>query len=217
MISCVCPGCGGKFSAKDRLAGRTMKCPACGNPLQVPALAASPAAPVPGPIGPEAAEPHVHEVEAAPLPPLGHPTRLDRRCRYLVCDDARLVAVWQNDGRGWMLATDFGLISATLNPERLPSQGDFKLIELSLKMIDASLRIENLVVYQLADRWALTNLDRSDDQVLTAVTGRAALTRPQKDAVRNAIHHQFMHEVWEKSTRVMEYLANTDYHSHGTT
>ena len=116
-----------------------------------------------------------------------------------------------------MLATDFGLISATLNPEQLPSRGNFKLIELSLKMTDAGLRIENLVVYQLADRWALTNLDRSDDRILTAVVGRAALSRPQKDAVRDAIHQQFMYEVWEKSTRVMEYLANTDYHSHGTT
>ena len=112
MISCICPGCGSKFSAKDRLAGRTMKCPTCGTPLRVPTLAASPAASPPDPAGPEAAEPHVHEVQSAPLPPLGHPTRFDRRCRYLICDDV----AWRPSGRTTAAAGCSPPISASSAP-----------------------------------------------------------------------------------------------------
>ena len=59
----------------------------------------------------------------------------------------------------------------------------------------------------------MTNLDRNDDRILTAVTGHGALNRSQKNAIRNVIHEQFMHEVWEKSHAVMDYLNNADYHS----
>jgi hypothetical protein len=189
-----------------------MKCPACGGAVPVPAAAAGTV-----PLArPAAAEPRIHNDEARQLPPLGAPARLDRQSHYLICGDTHLAASWQNNGRGWMLHTDFGQISATLNPEQLPSQGNFKLVELKLKMTGAGLALEDLAVYQLADRWALTNLDRNDDRILAAVVGHAGLGRGQKDAVRDAIHQRFMRELWEPAHKVMDYLANADYHSHGT-
>ena len=179
MISCQCPGCGRRVSAKDHLAGRTAKCPACGAPLQIPAAAVPaepvPAEPVPAGVEPAAAEPHVHKDEAGQLPPLHHPARLDRQCRYLICGDKRLAAVWENNGRGWMLNMDSGLVSATRNPEQIPSEGEFKLVELRPKMGDAGLRLEDIAVFQLAERWALTNLAAGDDPIMTVVSGRAGL------------------------------------------
>jgi hypothetical protein len=229
MIACLCPACGSQLSAEEQPAGRTMKCPTCGGVVQVPAAGTVPiivaehhaergrhnngTVPL---ARPTAAAARIHDVEARKLLPMDAPARLDRQSHYLICGDTHLAASWQNNGRGWMLHTDFGLISATLNPEQLPSQGNFKLIELKLKMTAAGLSIEDLLVYQLADRWALTNLDRNDDRILTAVVGRAGLGRAQKDAVRDAIHQTFMRELWEPAHKVMNYLANADYHSHGT-
>jgi hypothetical protein len=213
MISCRCPGCGRQLSAKDHLAGRTVKCSACGAAIQIRAAAAEP---VPARVEPAPAGPHIHTDEPGQLPPLRHPARLDRQCRYLICGDTCLAAVWENNGRGWMLNTDTGLISAARNPEQIPSEGNFKLVELKPKMGDAGLRLEDIAVFQLAERWALTNLGRGDDPILTAVTGRTGLSRAQKDAVRDAIHHQYMREVWEHSDRVMAYLADADHHAHGT-
>ena len=175
MIACLCPGCGSKLSAQEDSAGRTMLCPACGAAVEVPAAAGTvPLA------GPETPEPRIHTVEAHKLPPLDAPARLDRQSHYLICGDTDLAACWQNNGRGWMLHTDFGFISATLNPDQLPSQGNFKLVELKLKMTDAGLGLDDLAVYQLADRWALTNLDRNDDRILNAVVGRAGLGRAER-------------------------------------
>ena len=62
--------------------------------------------------------------------------RLDRRNHYVICDPERAVALWENNGKGWMLKTDAGLASATRNPEQLPSEGDFKLVELKFKACD---------------------------------------------------------------------------------
>jgi hypothetical protein len=37
-VSCSCSGCGKKFRARAELAGKTVKCPQCGQPLSVPAI-----------------------------------------------------------------------------------------------------------------------------------------------------------------------------------
>ena len=98
--------------------------------------------------------------------PVHDPARLDRQCRYLICDAHGATAVWQNDGRGWMLSVDAGLISAMRNPDQIPSEGDFRLVELKPKLTDAGLRIEDIAVYQLAERWALTGLARKRRPIL---------------------------------------------------
>ena len=46
---------------------------------------------------------------ASGLPMRHGPERFNRHSHYLICDQAHLVAVWQNNGRGWMLKTDFGM------------------------------------------------------------------------------------------------------------
>ena len=109
-----------------------------------------------------------------------HPRELDRQSSYLICDRADLVATWTNNGRGWLVATDFGLVNARRNPERLPIEGDFKFVELKLKMTDAGLCIQDLAVYQLAHRWALKSLARDEDQILAVVTGHGALNRHRR-------------------------------------
>jgi hypothetical protein len=143
------------------------------------------------------------------------PERLDRMSHYLICDPIRLVATWENNGRGWMVHTRGGMVSVHRNQDKLPSEGDFTLVALKLAMTDAGLRLEHIVAYRLSRRWALTRLEKGEDQVLGAVIGPGCLNRDQKAVVRNLIKNQFMRQVWEKAERVMEYLANTDYHSAG--
>jgi ribosomal protein L37AE/L43A len=63
-----CPGCGQSLNAPDRLAGKTAKCPACGNPVTIPAAAAAVATPPDvGTSGPPAASPP--PLPASPPPP----------------------------------------------------------------------------------------------------------------------------------------------------
>ena len=47
-IKVKCGSCSAAFSAKDGLAGKTVKCPKCSSPLRVPAAAAQNAASVQG-------------------------------------------------------------------------------------------------------------------------------------------------------------------------
>ncbi len=212
MIRVTCPGCNSKLSAKAALAGQTRKCPKCGTVLTIPA--------------PETAadledvldDPGDHHVEApslTKLPAFEAPERLDRQNRYLICDKSKLVATWKNDGHSWMLKTNFGMISALRNHEQLPAQGDFSLVELKIDMTDDGLRLHGLATYQLAPRWALTKLDKGDDQIVSSISGTGWLNKDQKNVVRQFIKDQFMREVWEGADAVLDYLGNTDYHSAG--
>lgn len=207
MIRVTCSGCGSQLNAKDELAGQTRKCPKCRAPIVIPS-ADTPADP--------AGEVLVQDGSVAPLTPLNVPERLAATSRYLICDNAKLVASWEGGGQSWMLKTHSGWISAARNPDQLPNQGDFKLIELRLANTDDGLRLDGITSYQLAPRWALSSLGQGDHQVLSKVTGPGGLSRRQKDVVRQTIMDQFMHPVWKDADRVLEYLANADYHSPGT-
>jgi hypothetical protein len=200
MIRVVCPGCGNKLNAKDELAGQTRKCPQCATPLKIPEIAAT--APTAAPT-------------AAPVAAPPRLERLHRRHRYLILGATQLIAAWENDGHGWMLKTPGGLVSATRNRDQLLPEGDFKLVELKLDTTDQGLRLRGLAVYQLAHRWALANLIKGDDAILTAVTGLGGLKREQKLVVRQVLGEHFMREVWQDSHRVLDYLSSTDFHSHG--
>jgi hypothetical protein len=72
-----------------------------------------------------------------------------------------------------------------------------------------------LATYQLAPRWALTKLDKGDDQIVSSITSPGSLNKEQKNVVRQFIKDQFMREVWEGADEVLDYLGNTDYHSAG--
>jgi len=212
MIRVVCPTCHSKLSAKDELAGQSRKCPKCGTVLTI---AKPETATDFDEVLDEAGDQHAEAPSQAKLPTFEAPERLDRQNRYLICDKAKLVATWKNDGHGWMLKTGFGMISATRNHEQLPAQGNFKLVELKIDMTDDGLRLHGLAVYQLAPRWALTKLDKGDDQIVSSVTGAGWLNRDQKNVVRQFIKDQFMRQVWEDADNVLDYLGNTDYHSAG--
>ena len=213
MIRIQCPGCGSTLNAKRRLIGQTRKCPKCGTPIQIdtPSSLAQP--------GSEAAAEDASVAQPATdeaLPVHHWPERLDRTNVYLICGRAKLAALWQNNGEGWMLKTNAGYVSAPRNRDQLPSQGDFKLVELKLESKESGRHLIGLSVYQLAARWALTSLERGDDAIAAKITGPGGLNKDQKNVVRNAIKELFMHQIWERADRVLEYLGNTDYHSPGS-
>jgi hypothetical protein len=209
MIRITCPSCGVKLSAKDELAGQTRKCPKCGQPVRV--VAAEAAAADPGP----SESPHVQAPAEDHLPLVDLPERLNRESHYLICDKTQVVATWENNGNGWMFKTGAGFISAKRNRDSLPTQGDFKLVELKFAVTPEGKRLRGLTSYQLVSRWALTTLDQGDDLIVGKLTGLGSLSRDQKNAVRQALRGQFMRQVWEQAAEVLEYLGNADYHSPG--
>lgn len=123
--------------------------------------------------------------------------------------------MWENNGQGWRIRADHGFASAARNPEKIPAQGDFKLVELKMAELDSELRLKGIHVYQLTRRWALTGLGRGDDAVCKSIVGPGALLRAQKDAVRLQLQDLLMRPVWDDATEVLDYLGNDDYHSHG--
>ena len=215
MIHLTCPKCRSRLDAKDELLGQTRKCPKCGTPVLIKRPADSEAQPAVSPTEDASAGP-VYDLGQPGLPALDVPRRLQRRNQYLICDRSKLVATWKDDGQGWMLKTSAGLVPAVRNSDQLPNQGDFQLVELRLDRTDAGVRLGGIRSYQLAQRWALTSLDKGDDKVVAKITAPGCLNREQKNVVRQAIKDHFMRELWADADNVLEFLANTDYHSPGT-
>ncbi len=212
MVRIVCPSCASKLDAKNELIGQVRKCPKCGQPVCIVPdidLDQSPASAD----GPVSAQPDPPATEGGLAKP-ELPKRLNRESHYLICTRTQLVAAWTNNGQGWLLKTDAGLVNARRNADQIPSAGDFKLVELKLELTGDGRRLSGLRIYQLANRWALLALAHDDDQITEKITGLGALNREQKFVVRQALKDQFMRPVWENAATVLEYLANTDYHSH---
>lgn len=207
MIRTTCPGCDSKLTAKDKLAGQTRKCPKCGAAVLIPA---------PDPEAEPDLKGFIEGAGPTTLLALDVGSRLERTSRYLICDGDKVVAAWQDDGQDWMLKTTAGFISARRNRDLLPHRGDFKLVELSMTTTDAGPRLSGITTYQLAQSWALTTLDKGDHRILSMVIGVGSLNKHQKNAIRQAIRDQLMHPVWAEAKNVLDYLANTDYHSPGT-
>jgi len=76
-------------------------------------------------------------------------------------------------------------------------------------------RLQGLASYELVSRWAMTALDQGDDVIAEKITRPGCLNRDQKASIRLAFKEQFMRPVWEQATAILDYLANTDYHSPG--
>lgn len=211
MIRLTCPNCSSKLSAKDELVGQTRKCPKCAQPVQI--VADATVAPNPVDRDADSSVAHVQFSNEERLPVLDLPDRLTRESHYLICDKTHVVATWENNGSGWMYRAGKGFISAKRNRENLPTQGDFKLVELKFTVSPEGKRLSGLTSYQLVTRWALTALDQGDDSIVGKITGMGCLNRDQKNAVRQALKDQFMREVWQDSAEVIAYLGNVDYHS----
>jgi len=164
----------------------------------------------------ESAEPHAADQTAKKRLPLPDwPQRLNRNNCYLICGRHKIVAAWQNNGEGWMLKSGTNWISAIRNRDQLPTQGDFVLVELKFSEAGQSRKLVGLRCYKLSQRWALTTLDKGDDQIMTKIVEPGCLNKEQKAAVRSAIKEMFMHQLWEDAQQVWEFLGNTDYHSSG--
>lgn len=206
MIRVQCPHCGSKLNAKDKLAGQTRSCPQCGKPVVIP-QASDPAETVTEIIHTSAAEER--------LPTDGHLIRLDRTNRYLICDRTSVIAQWRNDGNGWMYRIASGFVPAKRNREVLTAVGHFVLVELQMEMTDEGLRLSAIESYQLS-RFAVNRLGLGDDDIVGAVTGYGKLSREQKNAVRQILGDLFMRDVWGDSREALDFLANHDYHSHGS-
>jgi len=219
MIRITCPGCKSKLNAKDELLGQKRKCPKCGAEIVISvsqtANVASSAAVEKAGLDDAAPDTHARGASETTLKKVDLPERIDRNSYYLICDKSKLVATWENNGQGWMLKTSFGLVSASRNFDQLPAQGDFKLVELRLDVTDEGKRLRGIRSYQLAQRWALTELDKGDDQIIAKIADLGFLNKEQKSVVRNAVKEHFMRHVWENAGNVLDYLGNTDYHSPG--
>jgi hypothetical protein len=214
VIRIVCPNCGSKLNAKRKLLGESRPCPKCKEPVKIAILENHELLPSIPLEEPDPNHPHL----VGNKTPLGNVRlieRLNRNFRYLICDRTSVLLAWANDGMGWMLKTNAGLVPVGRNPENLPTQGNFKLVELKLESREAGLHLLGLEVYQLAQRWALNCLDEGDDRICERVTGRGSLGREQKFAVRRMLRENFMPEVYERATAVLDYLANNDFHSSG--
>jgi hypothetical protein len=211
MIRITCPNCGSKLDAKDELVGQTRKCPKCAQPLQIVADSAADGIALDEP----PSDQHVQVSADKGLPVVDLPNRLNRESHYLICDKNRVVAMWENNGGGWMVRGGAGFLSARRNRDNLPAEGDFKLIELKFTMTPDGKRLSGLASYQLVTRWALNVLDQGDDLIFEKITGLGCLNRDQKNAVRQALRDQFMRPVWQDAADVLDYLGNADYHSPG--
>lgn len=212
MIRVTCPSCGSKLNAKDELAGHTRKCPKCAQPVQI--IADAPAASGDAAVAQPPATSQIRPDAEEPLLAVHLLDRLHREYHYLICDRANLLATWENDGHGWMLKTNTGMVSAKRNGDKLPNQGDFKLVELKFTQTPDGKRLSGLTTYQLAAHWALNVLAQGDDQIVEKITNYGTLNRDQKNAVRKTLRDQFMRPVWENAVAVLDYLGNVDYHSH---
>ncbi len=220
MIRITCPGCKAKLNAKEELAGQSRKCPKCGAVIQIPEAAAEAGEAAAAVAEAEdddwaglddvAPDQHVHAALDHVLPKPEGPKRLKRTNRYLICDKAHLVAYWEGNGQGWMLKTNTGLVKVSRNPDQLPAQGKFALIELAMDMTDEGLRLQGIECYQLAERWALTALDQDEHKILKRVTGPGQLTRDQKRVVHQFLREQFMREVWQDAREVLDFLSHLD-------
>jgi len=213
MVRVRCPGCHSQLNAKDELAGQVRKCPKCQTPIRIPTADPEGVESISLVDTPDESVP-LQALE--PLPTIPIPRQLVKPHRYLICDNTKLMALWQPNGKGWMLKINTGMIPALRNINQAPVDGNFQFVEIRLESHDDGLRLDAIVAYQLAQRYALYELDKGDHQILSMITGPGQLNREQKNVIRQTIRDLFLPEVWADAQEVLDYLSNTDYHSPGT-
>ncbi|GIX01632.1 MAG: hypothetical protein KatS3mg112_0569 [Thermogutta sp.] len=212
MLVVTCPSCLARLKVSPQFTGRAGKCPRCGEIVPIRQSEQTPPSSTPvgiaGSSSPSAGDDDLPDIE--------HPDRLVRHFHYLVCDRQGLVATWESNGQGWMIRSGTTFVRAVRNADKLPAQGDFKLVELQIEPhADGSHRLDGLHVYQLAPRYALTRIERGEDAILGAIRGPGSLNREQKAAVFRYIREKFMRPMWENNQALIDYLTNQDYHSPG--
>ena len=214
MIEISCPSCGRKLRAKAEWAGRTGKCPKCGQPIRIAADAKDDSPSESSATEAERSD-KLQPANEQRLPAYIAPERLNRNSNFIICDQSRIVAIWENNGAGWMLHTSTGLLPVKRNRDKVPTVGQFQLVELKFTQTPEGRRLSGIVCYALGSRWALTALNQGEDAIVEKITKAGCLNRDQKNAVRNEIKRQFMPPVWQDSSEVLAFLANADHQSPG--
>ena len=213
MIRVVCPSCGSKLSAKDKHGGQTKPCPKCGQPIYVPVPEGIETLPVslrsrnriPSQFGlvgnKQRLQSHLLE-------------RLNRHNRYWICDSAHVLATWANDGKGWLIKTNAGMVSASRYREKVPCEGNFVLVELKMQTAAEGMKLQGITAYKLPLRWALPAIAEGDDAICAKIAGFGTLSKEVKGVIRLALKEHFMYEIWEGATKVLEFLNSPDAHTH---
>jgi hypothetical protein len=208
MIRVKCAACGVTLDARDDLAGQIRNCPRCDRPIPIPETPTGDAQPT------EELTPIIFANPAAErLPPKKFIDRLCRVNRYVICDKTMVLATWRSDGQGWMVRSPSGFIPARRDSDSLPHYGNFVLVELELTQTDEGLRLAAINSFQLATRFALSRLDKGDDDIVLSIVDYGCLNREQKFAVRQVLKEEFLREVWGDTPEIIDYLTNADYHS----
>jgi len=225
-ISIVCPHCSARLNAKAALIGQRRPCPKCKKEILI--------APAPteddtaekktsgaegnnGRLGSSGEGGLANQIAAAAAEGLTSHRfllRLNRHHLYYICDRSKVFASWENNGQGWQVRAQNGMVSAVRNQHLLPQQGDFRLVEIHTEHTPEGIRLRGLTCYRLADRWALRSLARGDDEIVEKIVDYAGLNRDQKNAIRFALRERFMHDVWQHAGPLTDFLGNADYHSH---
>lgn len=226
-IAIVCPHCSARLNAKVALIGQRRPCPKCKNEILIapaataendpaarPTLGAAANNGRSGSSGEGGLANQIATAAAEGLPSHRFLIRLNRHHLYYICDRSKVFASWENNGQGWQVRAQSGMVSAVRNQHLLPQQGDFRLVEIHAEHTPDGIRLRGLTCYRLADRWALRSLARGDDEIVEKIIDHAGLSREQKNAIRLALRERFMHEVWQHAGPLTDFLGNADYHTH---
>lgn len=232
-----CFACHVGMRIKGEHAGKLKKCPACGTVFLVPKHGGE-SLPPPETVFKERREkdekkrlqpekildnpavsnpvetppaPILHD-EQEPITPAERPKRLEPRNRYLVLDSQKIIACWQL-GKGWQVFHEGKWTSVKRQPQLLPKQGDFRLVELDFTPDGENIYLTRLRSYQLAQQYAISKLAGDDAAILSAITRSAGLLGPQKRAIMEFLKGQFMRETWTYSTSIYDFLLGLDSHS----
>lgn len=213
ILRVQCFSCESVMKIREDLAGRAAKCPACGAYFVVPkvsGVALEPSLEMIKKIKEKAAEKNRIEVkpeEIETIHPVEHPNKLDINNRYIILDSSRTVAYWQS-GKGWQIPSAGKLVPARRQPELLPKQGDFVLVEMVLENTPEGNRLTGMRIFKLAKQYSVSKLAGDEFAVLATITGHAGLLRPQKMALLETLRKYFMRETWAENKKIYEYLTN---------
>jgi hypothetical protein len=201
----VCPSCGSKLNAQEELIGQTRNCPKCSQPVFIQ-REEEPLTPI------IVNEPSITAISVGPkIGEVGGfieglPERLEYRNRYFIVGADRMIAAWE-PGKGWQINVGNGFSPAKKNPEAIPDQGAFVLVEL---VITPPNRLETLKFFKVSIRGALTSLYRDEGEILHKVDGPGQLTKNQKNALRSHLQRTFMSEALAEAAEIRQLMANDE-------
>lgn len=235
IIRVTCSACGAQIKARVEVAGQVRKCPACSLLFVVPLLDGPGQTPFGEKVierkapsgegvsgGDRIREPEVSSSQtdlsdsgsenadiSTSLAPPSHPHHLNRENGYVLLDSQRMTAFWKAD-KGWQLLSGGGMVSAKRNPDMLPKQGDFKLVELIMQEKTSGLKLVGLRFFQLARQYAVSKLSGEENAILGMIIGHAKLTRAQKVVLLQSLKTLYMRDVWADSPTVYQYLTGEE-------